>query len=119
MADREVAPLIEAHRVCYFNTRDKRDQLDEAGWKAMFYPWITSLQATGLAVEIFIWDDFHDRYVISDLAGILVPNGFDTTTDPNQITTWSRIGREDRDEHQREFDPSSGRHTLRHRFKLP
>ncbi len=48
-----------------------------------------------------------------------VQNGFDTTTAPNAQTTWTRLGRRDRDDIQREFDPASNRHTLRARFRIP
>jgi len=119
MSGRTPAPLIEIHRVCYFESRNKRDQLNEEEWKRMFSPWSADLQSVGLAVHVFIWDDFHDRYVISNLVGISVPNGFDTTQDPNQMTTWTRLGRNERDDIQREFDPASNRHTLRHRFRVP
>lgn len=112
------APLIEVHRVCYYETRDKRDQRDDAGWKAMFTPWADPLRVAGLAVEVFVWDDFHDRFVISDLVGISLPNGFDTTTDPRSLTRWTRLGRGDRDDVQREFDPASKRHELKHRFRI-
>lgn len=118
-AGRVTRPLIEVHRVCYFDTRDKRDQRDDAGWRAMFANWVGPLQAAGIAVEVFVWDDFHDRHVISDLIGIQMGNGFDTTGDPASITTWTRLGRAERDDIQREFDPASGRHTLRHRFRIP
>jgi hypothetical protein len=67
-------------------------------------------------VEVLIWDDFHDRYVISNLIGILLSNGFDTTANPASITSWTRLGREDRDDVQREFDPASKRHKLHARF---
>ncbi len=119
MAGRTPAPLIEIHRVCYFDSRDKRDQHDEAGWRSLFDSWTAPLRAAGLTANIFIWDGFHDRYVISNLAGISVPNGFDTTTDTRSITTWTRLGRNDRDDIQREFDPASNRHILRHRFSVP
>jgi hypothetical protein len=61
---------------------------------------------------------FHDRYLITNLVGILIPNGFDVTNNPRDVTTWSRIGRKERDDIQREFDPASNRHRLRHRFTL-
>lgn len=116
---RKPKPRLEVHRVCYFNTRDKRNQHDEAGWRGVFSSWNDRLRQADLTVEVYIWDDFHDRYVISDLVGISVPNGFDTTTAPNSTTTWARLGRKDRDDVQREFDPASGRHQLRARFYLP
>jgi hypothetical protein len=116
---RTPAPKVEAHRVCYFESQNKRNQKDEAGWREFFGSWIVPLQGAGVSVEVFIWNDFHDRYVISDLAGISLPNGFDTTTDSASITTWTRLGRNERDDIQREFDPASNRHALRHRFRLP
>ena len=72
----------------------------------------------GLSFEVFLWDNFHDRYLISDLVGILVPHGFGTTTAPAALTTWSRLGRPQRDDVQREFDPASRRHALTHRFTV-
>ena len=76
----------------------------------------TTVREAGIRLEVFIWDGFHDRFVISDLVGISLPNGFDTTTDPNSTTHWTRLSREDRDDVQREFDPASGRHKLLRRF---
>ena len=38
------------------------------------------LSQSNLKAEVFIWDDFHDRYLISNLGGILVPYGFDTSS---------------------------------------
>jgi len=119
MSGRTPAPLIEVHRVCYFDSRDKRDQHDELGWRNMFNSWTSPLEAAGLTAEVFIWDDFHDRYIISDLVGVSVPNGFDTTTNISQRTTWNRLGRGERDDIQREFDPACNRHALKHRFKVP
>ena len=113
------APLLQVHRVCYFDTQNRQDQMDEAGWKAMFTSWVVPLQSARVAAEVFIWDDFHDRYVISDLIGIQMGNGFDTTSDPASVTTWNRLGRDERDDIQREFDPASRRHALLHRFTIP
>lgn len=76
------------------------------------------LQAAGLQVDVFVWDWFHDRYLISNLIGISLPNGFDTSRGED-LTTWSRIGLRQRDDVQREFDPASGRHRLHHRFRIP
>jgi len=78
-----------------------------------------ALNKVGLNVEVFIWDDFHDRHLISNLVGVGLQNGFDTTTNPNTLTTWNRLGRSDRDDIQREFDPASNRHFLKHRFTIP
>ena len=63
------------------------------------------LSRSNLKAEVFIWDDFHDRYLISDLVGIQMSNGFDTSTGPLK-TIWSRIGRTDREAVEHDFDAS-------------
>ena len=120
MAGRTLPPLVEVHRVCYFGSGPDRQLIEPAEWESRFSgAWSSDLRASGGSVEVFIWDDFHDRYLISDLVGISVPNGFDTTTATTSRTTWTRLGREDRDDIQREFDPADNRHNLRHRFTVP
>jgi hypothetical protein len=108
-------PLIEIHRVAWLEGRDKRPQSAEieAFMRAGLQPAATR---SGLKFDVFLWDDFHDRYLISELVGILAPHGFDTTRAPTAVTTWSRMGRAERDDVQREFDRASPRHALRHRF---
>ena len=61
--------------------RDKRPQNAEIEgfMRAGLQP---AAARSGLSFEVFLWDDFHDRYLISDLVGILVPYGFDTTRAP-------------------------------------
>jgi len=111
---------IEIHRVCYRGSGAKRQILDLDELEADFRNELTpALENSGLTVECYIWDDFHDRYIISNLVGISLPNGFDTTAAPNSTTTWTRLGRDDRDNIQREFDPASERHRLRKRFVIP
>ena len=77
------------------------------------------LRAAGLQAEVFVWDDFHDRYLISNLVGISLPNGFDTDRNPTSVTSWARLSRTDSDDVLREFDPVSRRHTLRASFTIP
>jgi len=112
-------PQIEIHRVCYVGSGPARQIISNTDWEQAFRSSLpSSLFSAKISVEIFIWDDFHDRYLITDIVGISMPNGFDTSNNPRDITTWTRLGRKERDDIQREFDPSSNRHTLRHRFKL-
>jgi len=110
-------PMIEIHRVAWLESRDKRPRNAEIeeSMRAGLEPAATR---SGLSFEVFLWDDFHDRYLISDLIGILVPHGFDTTPAPDARTTWSRLGRPERDDVQREFDRASSRHVLKHRFTV-
>lgn len=123
-------PLIEIHRVCYEGSGPGRRVLANDIWRELFQDVLGApLASAGLTAEIFIWDDFHDRYLISDLIGISLPNGFDVSHNPKELTTWTRLGRANRDDVQREFDPAvqagastiagSNRHVLIDRFKLP
>src|SRR5918999_6222180 len=74
------APLIEVHRVCYVGSGRSRQILNSSEIEENFRNQLLRItQAAGLVVEVFIWDDFHDRYLVSDLVGISLPNGFDTT----------------------------------------
>jgi len=113
-------PLVEIHRVCYVGPPRDRDIPSKDQWEARFRGAMElGLRQAGAEVAVFVWDDFHDRYVISDLVGIDVPRGFDTSADEASVTTWTRIARTARDDIQREFDPGSGRHELRYQFTIP
>ena len=117
---RSPKPCIELHRVCYHGSGRARRILDLGDLESSFRAELQQdLIASGVSLEVFIWDDFHDRYLISNLVGISVSNGFDTTAAPGATTTWGRLSRSDRDKIQREFDPASNRHALRRRFRIP
>ena len=120
---RAPAPTIEIHRVCYEGSGPGRRfplREDPTYFRRCFDAgFVNRLQAVDLKAEVFIWDDFHDRYLISNLVGVSLPNGFDTTNNPDDTTTWSRLGRNERDDVQREFDLASHRHVLHDRFTIP
>jgi len=117
---RTPVPKIEVHRACYTGSGPSCRILNTPEIKEMFQgELLGSLTAVNLTIEVFIWDDFHDRYLISNLVGICMLNGFDTSSATNAMSTWTRLGRDDRDDVQREFDPASNRHVLRGSFILP
>ena len=78
----------------------------------------TAIQVAGLSVDIFVWDQVHDRYLISNLIGVSVPYGFAISKNPAELTTWCRLSRKDRDDVQREYDPAAKRHGLVHKFRI-
>jgi hypothetical protein len=119
--DRDPAPEIEIHRVCYIGSGRSRTILTMDELETDFRDTLAArIASAGLRLRVYVWDDFHDRYLISNLMGLLIPNGFDTTNDPSKIgTTWTRLGRDDRDDVQREFDPAARVHTLRGHFTIP
>ena len=109
-------PKIEIHR----HSREGREDKNSTYFKNRFRTELEKpLLAAGLQVEVFVWDRFHDRYLISNLIGISLPNGFDTTPDPGAVTRWTRLGRNDRDNVQREFDVAAGRRKLQCQFTIP
>jgi hypothetical protein len=120
-AGRKPAPAIEVHRATERSELDRVNITNNEEWEVRFRKALgSSLWKTGLSIEVFIWKDdgFHDRYVISNVLGILAGNGFDTTT-RTAPTTWARLSREDRDAVQREFDPAGRANKLQHRFQVP
>lgn len=117
---RTPVPKIEVHRVCSTGSGPSCRILNTSEIKEMFQSELLgSLTTANLTMEVFIWDDFHDRYLISNLVGIGMLNGFDTSSAKNAMSTWTRLGRDDRDDVQREFDPASNRHVLRGSFTVP
>lgn len=118
--NRRPAPLIEVHRIISIGSGRNTQIINSTDWETRFrQEWISPLSDANMQVEIFIWDDFHDRYLIADNIGVKMSNGFDVSSSSNDMTTWSRVSRRDRDDIQREFDPASNRHKLWHRFKVP
>ena len=106
--NRVPAPLIEIHR-CWEDTGLQRGFCEELA---------APLRAAGLHAEVFIWERFHDRYLISNVVGISLPNGFDVSKARGDFTTWTRLGRDDRETVQREFDPGVRRRKLVTRFEI-
>lgn len=116
---RSPAPRIQIHRVCYTGTGKDRRLPENGEWERRFRSTLgQAVKQADLHAEVFLWDDFHDRYLISNLIGILMPNGFDTEESHPSVTRWARLDREHRDEAEREFDPAARKHQLRHRFTL-
>ncbi|MBN1351927.1 hypothetical protein JXJ21_21165 [candidate division KSB1 bacterium] len=121
ISKRYVRPHIEVHRVGW-HTKDQKGAPvfeDNDKWKSTFKKeWEPKLSLLRMEVTVYIWDDFHDRYLISDIGGISVAYGFDTSNRTDLKTTWTRLSRHDRDDIQREFDLASGSHNLRCKFTV-
>ncbi len=114
-----VQPMIEVHRVCYEGAGRDRRIIDAAEWKSRFIgAWSTPLRAAHLAVEVFIWPDFHDRFLVTDLVGLSMSNGFDASNARGATITVTRLSRKDRDDVQKEFDPASNRLGQPRRFRI-
>ena len=110
---RTPAPLVEIHRCVPLDQDLRRFERQSRG------ALVDSLRTARLQARVFIWRTwtrFHDRYLISNLVGISLPDGFDTG---EGRTTWTRLGRDDRDDIQREFDPASRRHRMVSSFRIP
>ena len=112
---RTPAPLIEIHRC---TTEDH----DPAALEYRFRSALTEpLRGAGLEARVFLWTSpraapFHDRYLIGNFMGILLPYGFD---EGGGDTTWAMLDRNVRDAVQREFDPATPRRTLARDFEIP
>ena len=103
-------PLIEFHR--------KWDvQVDN--WESIFTEELSQMFSNAeIKAKGFIWNNFHDRHVISDLLGISVTSGFDTTSDAKNFVDWNRVSNDQRDKVQREFDKASSHRILQYQFDI-
>lgn len=111
-------PVIEIHRVCYIGSGTTRTIYTKDDLVQRFSSLNVPLRAVGMTIHVFVWDDFHDRYLISDIIGMSIPNGFDISGNPSDQTTWTRLGRAEKDDIQREFDPAAGRHRVLFDFEI-
>jgi hypothetical protein len=118
LARRAVKPQIEIHRSFCKGDGPARTFPTEAQWKTAFSVLGTVLAKHGLAAEVFFWDDFHDRYLIADVIGFSVGAGFDISAKPDDLSTWGRLGRDDKDKRQRDFDPAARANSLKWRFVI-
>jgi hypothetical protein len=117
LKNRSVKPLIEVHRAAWYKGGDdKRPRVKEV--VAALTPQLVACAARAdISIDVFLWDEVHDRYLITDVIGISMPYGIATTNAPSAFTTWTRLGRNDRDSVQRDFDPAH--RQPRHRFRIP
>lgn len=118
MSTRDPQPRIELHRSFVDASGQQQRFLNEATGRQLFAPLDAELRRIRLSAEIYFWDNFHDRYLITDVIGVTVGAGFDVTTTPDDTTTWARLGAQDRDDLQRKYDPASRGTSLKSRFQI-
>lgn len=112
-------PLIEVHRCCYEGSGPQRRIIQKEEWERRFRDqWSHRLKRHACEVKVFIWSDLHDRHLLSDLIGVHVGNGFDTSNDPNKTVCWTRVSAQHRDELQRAVDPAVNGSHLIHQFAI-
>jgi len=113
---RELKPRIEVHRSFCKGDGKARTFPTIGDWKTSFSSFDHALKVQGLSAEVFFWDDFHIRLLITDLIGIQLESGFDVTKKRLDETLWSRLGRADKDDWQKKFDPAA--RAPKWRFKI-
>ncbi len=117
VAERRPAPLIELHRSFCLGDGPGRKLPNEVEWRQRFEPLSNTLKSVGLSAEVFLWQDFHARYLITDLIGLVAEAGFDVTG-AHEMTTWARLGQIHRDHIQRQFAPETRPDDLKFRFGI-
>lgn len=118
VSNRDIKPRIEVHRGCWLgNSDDKRSKAEEIE-KRFRDNWEAELRRYGITVDLFLWDDFHDRFFLTNLLGLSWSNGFDTTTDPSATVTVAKISRDNRYDVQSEFAQNSTSHRLDCKFRI-
>lgn len=115
---RDPLPSIEVHRTITEGAGPGRRVLSQGEWERRFRSALQPILPADATVEVFLWDEMHDRYLLSNIIGISLPYGFDTSRRQFDMTTWTRLDRSVRDDVMREFDPHSHRHKLQGNFKI-
>jgi hypothetical protein len=107
-ARRTPATRLEVHRCCYEGSGNNRTLFVGARRpelvKRFQDSWATELRNAGVSVSVFVWPEIHDRFLISNLMGVNVSNGFDESGDANERVMLTRLSRNDSDEVQRQHD---------------
>ena len=113
-ARRAPVTKLEVHRCCYEGPPTNRTIFTGAGQAVLEQrfrdAWGATLRAAGISVSVYVWPDIHDRYLISNLIGVNVSNGFDESRDPNATMMLTRLSRNDADDIQRQHDIAVNRH---------
>jgi hypothetical protein len=118
---RETTLWVSIHRCCYRGTGSESHTLTECEARQIFKPLAEKLNHPDMRVrvEVFIWEDFHDRFLITDLLGLSVPYGFDIDTGREERPTrWTKLSREDSDGVLREFEEKNPLHGFKFKFVL-
>lgn len=108
------SPKITIHR-SYKGTGRNKGDLNLGTFKTNFIRKTKPIYRSGLEIEVFIWDKFHDRFLISNLVSANLSNGFDTG---DGTVVWSRIGNQLRSTVESEFQENENVHELIDNFKL-
>jgi len=114
-----IPKMVQIHRQEGKDRDDTIISLDD--WRKRFNDkFLPIISGTKLKVEVFIWNRLHDRYLLSDLAGISMANGFDEKgmNDPIEITTWSRLDRKITEDRYRMYDEAYRRKDLIGKFTI-
>jgi hypothetical protein len=103
LAGRRPAVPVELHRNSCLRDGGTRSYPSKEEWRDRFASLHQKLDSLGLSAEVFFWQDFHWRFLITDLVGISAEAGFDVTKNGQQ-TIWTRLSRADREKIQKQFD---------------
>jgi hypothetical protein len=119
LALRNPKPRVELHRKSFIAAGSGgRSVLTVPEWQVRFAPLHAQLSAHGLSALVYIWGDFHDRYLLSDIVGLTIPHGFDVSTRPDDFTSWARLGRADREHWTLQYDEANGGNRFRGKFSI-
>ena len=107
------SPRIEIH------IWQGKELSNRSEWEARVHKTNDELKKARLSAEVFVWPvNFHDRYLVTDIVGISLPNGFDIDTKGLKETYWTRLGRKDREKVELNFEPNAGRYGVVRRFQI-
>lgn len=119
LAARKTPPdEVQVHRAKDPDTGKSTLAATPEGLKARFERMLARVTGRRFKVQLFVWEKFHDRHLVTDVGGAVMGNGFDERSQWVETTTWSRHTYASIDAIRREFDPTSITHGKAKTFTL-
>jgi len=109
--------LIELHRLWTIGAGHKIVDDYKNFWEKKFNNiWGKILMDNDMQVKVYLWNDLHDRYIISDVFAYHIGN--ELKTHGRDTMTWSRVPPDIRDTVMREM-ANPKKYKLMHDFSIP
>lgn len=111
-------PDIEIHRTNYIKNSGNKNILSRGKWEKRFRNGMRDFnQSFKQKISVFLWEEFHERYLITNVVGIHSGNSFQIDKYKDR-TIWSRLNKVDKEAIESDFDETATTRAKPKKFKL-
>ncbi|MCB5259375.1 MAG: hypothetical protein LHW48_02735 [Candidatus Cloacimonetes bacterium] len=113
---------INIHRVCYTGSGAQKERQSREYWENIFRDKLQGYNTNNKA-HVYIWPDFHDRFILTNLMGFSLPYGISTTKDTTELTgktVWTKLSFSDNNNLQNVYNDNKllNNNTNSYKFEL-